>query len=62
MAAPLNALTKKGIGIGKWNEDCDVSFENLKAVLTSVPIRIAPTGTSRLDYMLMHLHRQLVAP
>lgn len=42
IAAPLTSLTKKGIGIGKWNADCDDAFRQLKAMLVSAPILVSP--------------------
>ena len=34
IAAPLTNLTKKGVGIDKWNSDCDAAFEMLKNSIT----------------------------
>lgn len=42
VAAPLTALTKKGVRIGKWENDCDEAFEQLKGALISAPILVSP--------------------
>lgn len=42
LAAPLTNLTKKGIGIRKWDEQCDKSFQSLKSTITTSPILVAP--------------------
>ena len=41
-AAPLTNLTKKGVGIDKWNSDCDAAFKKLKNSITQSPILGAP--------------------
>ncbi len=38
LAALLTNLTKKGVGIQKWNVKCDEAFESLKKAITSSPI------------------------
>lgn len=43
IAAPLTELTKKNMGMGKWDVRCDESFEQLKAVLISAPILVSPS-------------------
>lgn len=42
-AAPLKNLTRKGIGIPKWNEKCKTSFNNLKEMLCNSLV-IQPTN------------------
>ena len=43
VSAPLTNLTKKGMGIRKWNKKCDESFQALKDKITSAPILIPPS-------------------
>ena len=42
IAAPLTNLTKKEMGIGKWNEKCDEAFQKLKDAIVQAPILVAP--------------------
>lgn len=42
LAAPLTNLTKKRIGISKWDEQCDKAFQSLKSAITTSPILVAP--------------------
>jgi hypothetical protein len=50
VAAPLFALTKKGRTFA-WDEQCQETFDRLKAALTSAPILALPKdeGTYLLD-------------
>lgn len=42
LSAPLTNLTKKEMGIKKWDKTCDESFQVLKNAITSAPILISP--------------------
>ena len=42
VVAPLHALTAKYVRF-QWNDECQVTFETLKAALTSSPILAMPT-------------------
>ena len=44
IAAPLTALTRKGIKY-EWTEKCERSFQELKKRLTSAPILMLPEGS-----------------
>ena len=41
IAAPLNALTRKGVSF-KWSEQCAVAFDKLKRALVSAPVLAYP--------------------
>ena len=41
IAAPLNALTRKGVSF-KWSEQCAVAFDKLKCALVSAPVLAYP--------------------
>lgn len=43
VAGPLTELTKKGVGIDKWDSTCDTAFSTLKTALVSAPILMAPS-------------------
>lgn len=40
IAAPLTNLTRKGIGIAKWDKRCDEVFQEMKDKLSSAPILV----------------------
>ena len=42
VAAPMTNLTKKDMGIEKWDEKCDEAFEKLKMFITNAPILVSP--------------------
>lgn len=42
IAAPLTDLTRKNGGIHKWNQHCQVAFDELKKRLCSSPIMVPP--------------------
>ena len=42
MATPLTSLTKKGLGVERWDENCDRAFQELKEAITSTPVLVAP--------------------
>ena len=42
ISAPLTNLTKKGVGIQKWDESCDEAFDTLKEAITSAPVLVPP--------------------
>lgn len=42
VAAPLTDLTKKDMGVHKWDEKCDDAFEKLKKYITEAPILVCP--------------------
>ena len=44
VASSLIALTKKGVPFF-WDHDCEVSFNELKACLTSAPVLTLPSGS-----------------
>ncbi|XP_075494798.1 uncharacterized protein LOC142532368 [Primulina tabacum] len=44
IALPLTALTRKNVRF-VWNEECDHSFQELKAKLTSAPVLAIPEGS-----------------
>ncbi|XP_075494726.1 uncharacterized protein LOC142532291 [Primulina tabacum] len=44
IALPLTALTRKNVRF-VWNEECDRSFQELKAKLTSTPVLAIPEGS-----------------
>ena len=41
IAAPLNALTRKGVSF-KWSEQCALTFDKLKCALVSAPVLAYP--------------------
>ena len=45
ISAPLSNLTKKDMGIRKWNKACDESFKVLKDAITTAPILVSPNWT-----------------
>ena len=42
IAAPMTNLTKKGIGISRWDEECDCAFQKLKEAITTAPVLVSP--------------------
>lgn len=42
IAAPINALTRKGVPY-QWTGDCEASFNQLKTALTTAPVLKYPT-------------------
>ena len=42
VAAPLTDLTKKDMGLHKWDKSCDEAFEKLKTAITEAPILVSP--------------------
>lgn len=42
IAAPLTNLTRKGGGMGRWNDSCTEAFQLLKTKLISAPVMSAP--------------------
>ena len=45
IAAPLTRLTRKGVKY-EWSDDCEQSFQELKARLTMTPVLALPTPES----------------
>lgn len=45
IATPLTSLTRNHSNIGKWNGECDYSFNALKTALVLAPIMAAPDWT-----------------
>lgn len=41
-ASPLTALTRKEMGIHKWDKRCDLAFADLREVLTTAPVLVPP--------------------
>ena len=44
IAAPMTRLTQKGVQF-RWLDECEVSFQKLKTVLTTAPVLVLPTGS-----------------
>ena len=42
IAAPLTNLTRKNLGLRKWDKTCDAAFEAMKKALVTAPIVMAP--------------------
>ena len=62
IATPLTDLTRKGVGIQKWDIERDNASESLKNSITTAPIPVAPDGQNRFEVILMHLVQLLVEP
>lgn len=58
LAQPLTELTKKGKGIGHWNEKCDEAFNQLKSALTNAPILVSPNWNKKFT---LHVDASQVA-
>ncbi|XP_070036699.1 uncharacterized protein [Nicotiana tomentosiformis] len=50
ISAPLSKLTQKG-AFFRWSDECKVSFQKLKAALTTTPVLVLPTcDASRIGF------------
>lgn len=58
-AAPLTALTIKGMGIHKWGTEFYDAFLDLENALVSSPILFPQTGNYLSHLMWMHHRRRL---
>ena len=43
VAAPLTALTRKQMGIAKWDRNCSRAFDTLKKAITTAPVLMPPS-------------------
>jgi hypothetical protein len=48
LAKPMTCLLEKG-KVFKWTHDCQVSFEELKKCLTTMPVLVLPDLSKKLD-------------
>jgi hypothetical protein len=48
LAKPMTRLFEKG-KVFKWTHDCQVSFEELKKRLTTVPVLVLPDLSKKFD-------------
>ena len=48
IAAPLTQLTQKNVEF-QWSDACEESFQKLKTCLTTTPVLVLPSGSSRFS-------------
>lgn len=44
-ARPLTDLTKKSMGIRRWDSECDTAFKDLKKAISTAPVLVPPDWT-----------------